>query len=181
MLSHVSLQLLLTGTLWRCWVWSRMVSHCLTGWFGQKFGVCEIFFQCFWKKSIMLTQAAISLFERKKKKVQQKQNLFLNLYFWLECIPVMQSWIFSSCYSSLQCHVILQKSFQITDLVLMKHFFLSVLKKVVLLNIFVETMIHFFPEVFSINFEQFNACLLNKSINFFSFFFFFLNLTDPKL
>ncbi len=47
--------------------------------------------------------------------------------------PVMAK---SSYYSSLQCHMILQKSFWYADLVLEKHFLLSVF-------CFAETVIHF--------------------------------------
>ncbi len=51
-----------------------------------------------------------------------------------------QSIFFSSHYSSLQCHTILQKSFKYADLLLKKHFLiLSMLETVVQLNIFVET------------------------------------------
>ncbi len=32
------------------------------------------------------------------------------MHFKMQFIPVMQSWIFYSHYSSLQCHMILQKS-----------------------------------------------------------------------
>ncbi len=42
--------------------------------------------------------------------------------------------------------MILQKSFLHTDLLLKKHLFVSMLKTVVLLNIFVETMIHLFQK-----------------------------------
>jgi len=53
--------------------------------------------------------------------------------------------IFQHHYSSLQCHMTLQKSFQYADLLLKAHFFtLSMLKTVVLLNIIVETVIDFF-------------------------------------
>ncbi len=47
-------------------------------------------------------------------------------------------------YSSLQCHMILQKSFLYADLLLKKHFLiLKVLKTIVLLNIFGKIMVHF--------------------------------------
>ncbi len=50
----------------------------------------------------------------------------------------------SSHYSSLQCHVILQKSFWYADLLVKKHFLLlSMLKTVLLLNLIVETAIFF--------------------------------------
>jgi len=69
-------------------------------------------------------------------------------------------------YSSLQCLVILQKSFQYADL--KKHFLLlSVLKKVVLLIVFVESVIHVFHDslmnrnsilnVFTVTFDQFKG------------------------
>ncbi len=98
---------------------------------------------------------------------------------------------FQHHFSSLQCHMILQKSFYVY-LLLKKHFWLlSMLKTVVLLNIFVEIVIHFIFQdslmnrkfkrtvffeieivcnivnVFTITFNQLNASLLNKSINFF--------------
>ncbi len=80
--------------------------------------------------------------------------------------------------------MILQKLFQYADLLLKKHFLLlSILKTVVLLNIFVKTVIFFkdslinrnikiiagilFMQVFIITFDQFNASMLDKSINFF--------------
>ncbi len=51
--------------------------------------------------------------------------------------------IFGSHYFSLQCHMILQKSFWYADLLLKKHLLLlSKLKTVVLLNIFVETFMY---------------------------------------
>ncbi len=51
---------------------------------------------------------------------------------------------FQHHYFSLQCHMIFQKSFEYADLLLMKHsLLLSMLKTVVLLNIFVETDIFF--------------------------------------
>ncbi len=50
----------------------------------------------------------------------------------------------SSHYSSLQCHTILQKSFQYADLVLKKHLFLlAMMKTGVQFNIFEEIMILF--------------------------------------
>ncbi len=52
---------------------------------------------------------------------------------------------------SLQCHMILQKSFY-HDLLLKKHLsLLLILKTVVLLNIFVKTVMHFFWIFFIIN------------------------------
>ncbi len=55
---------------------------------------------------------------------------------------MMQSCIFSIITQS---HMILQESFWYSDLQLKKHFsLLSTLKTVVLLNIFVETVIHIF-------------------------------------
>ncbi len=70
--------------------------------------------------------------------------IYLKTYFF----PVMQSWIFSCHYSNLQCHMILQKSFWYVysiTLVLSKYFLLllPMLKTVVLLNIFMESAIHF--------------------------------------
>ncbi len=70
------------------------------------------------------------------------------------------------------------------------------LKTVVLHNIFVETVMYFIfldsqmnrqhlfeieifcniINVFTVTFDQFNASLMNKSINFFQ-----INLTDPRL
>ncbi len=51
---------------------------------------------------------------------------------------------FQHHYFSFQCHMIFQKSFECADLLLMKHsLLLSMLKTVVLLNIFVETDIFF--------------------------------------
>ncbi len=44
------------------------------------------------------------------------------IYFKLYCILVT-TWIFNRHYSSLQCHMILQKSFWYADLVLKKHLF----------------------------------------------------------
>ncbi len=47
---------------------------------------------------------------------------------------------FQQHYSSLQCHMIFQKSFWYADLMLKKNFWLlPMLKTVLLLNIFVET------------------------------------------
>ncbi len=40
----------------------------------------------------------------------------------------MPSWIFSNHYSSVQCHMILQKSVEYADLLLMKHFLFSQMK-----------------------------------------------------
>jgi len=60
-------------------------------------------------------------------------------------IHVISKLSFQHHYTSLQCHMILQKSFLYADLLLRKHFLLlSMLKTVVLLNSFVETMIHLF-------------------------------------
>ncbi len=62
-----------------------------------------------------------------------------NLFLWC------QSWTLSSHYSGLQCHMILQKSFLYANLLPKEHFLVfSILKTVVLLNIFVESVIHFF-------------------------------------
>ncbi len=53
---------------------------------------------------------------------------------------------FQHHYSSLQCHMILQKSFIYADLVIKKHLLLLLmLKTVVPLNIFVKTVTHFSP------------------------------------
>jgi len=49
---------------------------------------------------------------------------------------------FQHHYSSLQCHMILQKSFEYDDLLLKKYFFM--LKTCVLRNNFLETVIQFF-------------------------------------
>ncbi len=60
-------------------------------------------------------------------------------------------------FSSLQCHVILQKSFYYAELLLKKHFLLlSNLKRVVQCNVFVET-INLFFQVFSLMFYYINA------------------------
>ncbi len=54
---------------------------------------------------------------------------------------------FQHDFSSLQCNMILQKSFKYADLVLKKHFFILVmLKMVVLLNILIGTMMHLFQD-----------------------------------
>jgi len=54
--------------------------------------------------------------------------------------PCDQSWIFSII--TLQCHMTLQKSFEYANLMLKKHLvLLSMLKTIVLVNIFEETMI----------------------------------------
>ncbi|XDV39993.1 hypothetical protein PO909_009159 [Leuciscus waleckii] len=70
---------------------------------------------------------------------------------------------FQHHYSSLHCHMILQK---FADLLLKKHFHLSILKTVVLLNIFNQIFCNII-NVFILTFDQFNASLLNKSISFF--------------
>jgi len=57
----------------------------------------------------------------------------------MKFICVMTALNFQHHYSSLQCHMTIQKSFSYVDLVLKKHFLL-----LSTLNIFVETMIHFF-------------------------------------
>jgi len=65
---------------------------------------------------------------------------------------------FQHHYSSLQCHMILQKSFQYADFLLKKHLFLFLmLKTVVLLNIFVETAIRYhFDTKFGVRFKNKN-------------------------
>ncbi len=88
---------------------------------------------------------------------------------------------------SLQSHMIFQKALYYADLVLKKHFLLLLmLRTVVLVNIFVETVIHFFRIIWWIQhskeqhffllyiyksvpvpFDQFNAYFLNKSTNIF--------------
>jgi len=71
---------------------------------------------------------------------------------------------FQHHFSSLQCHVILQKSFWYADLVLKKHFvWISMMQTVMLLNVFV-VIVHFF-RILSTFFDQISVSLLNKSIN----------------
>ncbi len=80
---------------------------------------------------------------------------------------------FNSHYSSLQCHMILQKSFWYADMLLKKHlqhfceflfsfriFLWIESSKVIFCNII---------NVFTVTFDQLNASLLNKSINVFQF------------
>jgi len=55
-------------------------------------------------------------------------------------IPLMVTLNFQHLYSGLQCHMFLQKSFLCADLLFKKHFFLSMLKPVFM----VEAMMHFF-------------------------------------
>ncbi len=101
-----------------------------------------------------------------------------NLFLWSKLY-------FQHHYCSLQCHMI----FRNADLLLNKHFWLlSMLKTVVLHNIFVETVMHYFFRIhrwiesskdqhlleteifcnfmnaFIIAFEQFNVSLMNKSL-----------------
>jgi len=52
-------------------------------------------------------------------------------------IPEVSKLNFQHHFSSLHCHIIFQKSFLYSDLMLKKHFLLSMFKQ--LLNIFVET------------------------------------------
>ncbi len=60
-----------------------------------------------------------------------------SILIFLIFIPVVVMLNFQYRYSSLQCHVILQKSFWYADLLLKKHVLLiSIIKTVVLLNIF---------------------------------------------
>ncbi len=101
-----------------------------------------------------------------------------------------------SSQSSLQCHMMLQKSSQYADLVLKKHF-LSMLKKLVVLNMFVKlclslfvcfhdslTYVMFKRTVFNWNRNQCNSLLsllinvfqINKSIHYL-----YEKKTDPKL
>ncbi len=71
----------------------------------------------------------------------------------------MQSLMFCSQFSSLQCHMIFQKSFQYADLLHKSHLLLlAILKTVVLLNCFVSL---------TVTFDQFIVSLLNKSIYLF--------------
>jgi len=94
-----------------------------------KSGVNTIF-KYFWKSFEMLTKGAYLL-------NLQKQFTIL-IYFKMLFIPVMAKLNFQHHYSSLQCHMILQKSFWYADLLLKKHFLLM-LKTVLLLNTFKET------------------------------------------
>ncbi len=56
---------------------------------------------------------------------------------------------FQHHYSSLQCHMILHKSFEYADLLLNEHFsLLSILQIVVLLHILVETLSDFLSGFF---------------------------------
>ncbi len=80
----------------------------------QKFWVGKFFFM-FLEKSLMLTKAAFIWRNSGKNSIMLKYYYNLNnfsilIYFKIYCnfYPVMQSWIFSSHYSSLQCHMILQ-------------------------------------------------------------------------
>ncbi len=62
---------------------------------------------------------------------------------------------FSYHYSSLQCHMIPQKSFSYADLVLNKHFLLlPMLKTVVLFNIFLKTVMRFFQDLLMLKFQK---------------------------
>ncbi len=68
-------------------------------------------------------------------------DLYLNIYQNVIYFCDAQLY-FQHHYSSLQCHMILQKSFWYSDLLRKKHFLLlSRLKIVVLFHIFVKTMI----------------------------------------
>ncbi len=112
----------------------------------QKFGVGKI-----GKKKKILTKAAFIW-----QKIQLNRNIaeyYYNLkkqfsvriYFKIiySCDAKLN---FQHHYSSLQCHMILQKSFLYADLVIKKHLLLLLmLKTVVPLNIFVKTVTHFSP------------------------------------
>ncbi len=100
------------------------------------------------------------------------------IYFKIEFIPVMQSWIFSIITPVFSVTWSFRKSFEYADLLLKKHFWLlSVLKTVVLLHILVGAVIFFcrilwwiesskeqhlfeIEIVFTVTFDQFNASFL---------------------
>ncbi len=89
----------------------------------------------------------------------------------------MQSWIISSHYSSLQCHVFLQKSFKFTDLMLKKHlvvllftFLWKLIKKIIQdsfqKHLFEIEILGIIIKAFTVTFDQFNVYFLNKIISF---------------
>jgi len=104
-------------------------------------------------------------------------------------IPVTEKLNFQHYYSSVQSHnpsdiIVIMMIFP-----LKKHFLFSILNKVVLLNIFMETVIFFFQFLVIREFKRaafiwngnienvtFHQLLLYKSLNFFK-----KHITDPKL
>ncbi len=105
--------------------------------------------------------------------------------FFFIIIPAMTKLNFQHHYSSLQCHMILQKSFKYADLVPKKHLLLLLMSKIFCLIFwcktyfsrffkFKRTVFIFcdFKNVFTVTFDQLNVkqgiknkSLLNKNIN----------------
>ncbi len=99
-------------------------------------------------KSILLPKAAI-MWSKIKTVILWKFLAIFKSYFIYEYILKCNLFLWSKMYfqhhySSLQCHMILQISLSYADVLLKKHFWLLwMLKTVVLLHIYLETMIHF--------------------------------------
>ncbi len=87
----------------------------------------------------------------------------------------MPSWIFSNHYSSVQCHMILQKSVEYADLLLMKHFLFSQMKKFVLLHILWNPWFIFYIYIYCIYFFSFKLLLNCLFISFNSCIFWLLS------
>ncbi len=96
--------------IYRIWLYIQHIIHTYyihTHYCSNVQKVSDIFL-CFWKKYLMLTKAAFIWSEKKLKNNNNNHNI---VKYYYSIIPVMQSRIFSSHYFSLQCHMILQKSF----------------------------------------------------------------------
>jgi len=122
------------------WLYNNCIHYC---WGLFTLGVSKIFLNVFERSPICSPR--LHLFDQKYSKnsiivkyYYNLKQLFSILIYFLKCHLFLAKLNFQHHYSSLQCHMILQKSFPYADLVLKK---LSVmLETVVLLNIFVETM-----------------------------------------
>ncbi len=68
----------------------------------------ERFFQYFLKEiNTLIHQGHIEIYQKLLNIYKKKKGFHFNI-FKMELVPVMQSRIFSSHYSSLQCHMIVQ-------------------------------------------------------------------------
>ncbi len=130
--------------------------------------MCLACSSCF---SSFLCSTRLHLIEHKYSKSIILWNT--TIHFFIIIIPAMAKLNCQHHYSSLQCHMILQKSFKYADLVPKKHIFLLISKifwcKTYFSRFFKfkRTVFIFFDlkNVFTVTFDQLNASLLNTNIN----------------
>ncbi len=76
-------------------------------------------------KEVSYTQANAFIFEHSKNSNIEKYSYFKYLLLFLHCLKKLFNSVMAILNNfSLQCHIILQKSFQFADLLHKKHFFI---------------------------------------------------------